>query len=800
MAISTNGLQLVRLAGAVFNQQLSASDYSEILAANKTAAELDAWANSAVAAEFKNKTTTDIAKAVLTNVGLSSVAGLEAWVAGQLTAGGGVAKAGATMLSMLNDFSNMTADATYGAAATTFNTKAAASQTLSQTAGTATGTYANAGNVAVGGTFSLTSSIDNLVGGALGDVFIGDNGIVSAADQINGGEGTDTIKIYSAGTTILPSLTSVESVYIKDTNGMDDLNIASEAAITSLEFEAVATQAAADNTITLAAGQTLKLTNVTDGHATDGASGASGSADGSLFVSTASTVTALTIDLNKVGTSTEAVDLLVTGSGVATLNLSSNGTVSYVNPAYTPSALKTLNVSGAKSLDLDDSAITTLTTINASSMTAGGLKVSVSGSTLDVAFTGGAGNDTLTVDADLDIYDVINGGDGTDTVVVSDATLTSSTLAAIKGANATVGVEVLGVSATATITIDASKFSSINTFTNTAAVTGTAGSTASAAGQDAVNFTFQTGDAFTVGANLTGGAGAASAGEEVGGDALEVAAAVNTGTDAVTINFAKGAATTLTGGAGANGTTSIQDGGHAINASTVETINIVTASSLDDVTLTGGASGSAGSSDGATIYVGANATVNLSGAGDVNLGTLQTATTAADDLTVNGSAMTGVLTVTTGAGNDVIIGGTKADVITAGTGVNTVTGNAGADNFKFADDASKGTALTTITDFAMGAGNDVITFTTAAGVFEALTADSTSALASLASTATLADALEAVDGQLAEHEATAFVFNGNAYVIYEEADDSDGYTAANYSVVKLAGITSVTTFDATNIA
>ena len=65
MAIATNGLQIVRIAGAVFNQQLSAADYSEILTANKTAAELNAWANSAVAAEFKGKTTTDIAKAVL---------------------------------------------------------------------------------------------------------------------------------------------------------------------------------------------------------------------------------------------------------------------------------------------------------------------------------------------------------------------------------------------------------------------------------------------------------------------------------------------------------------------------------------------------------------------------------------------------------------------------------------------------------------------------------------------------------------------------------------------------------------
>jgi hypothetical protein len=134
MAIPTNGLQLVRIAGAVFNQQLSAADYSEILTANKSVAELNAWANATTAAEFKGKTTTDISKAVLANLGLTQP-GLEAWLAGQLTAGGGVAKAGETMLGLLNDFSNMTADATFGSFATTFNTKAAASQALSLTAG-----------------------------------------------------------------------------------------------------------------------------------------------------------------------------------------------------------------------------------------------------------------------------------------------------------------------------------------------------------------------------------------------------------------------------------------------------------------------------------------------------------------------------------------------------------------------------------------------------------------------------------------------------------------------------------------
>jgi len=159
MAIPTNGIQLVRISGALFNQQLSASDYSDILAANKTVAELNSWANSMVALEYKNKTVTNIASDLLTNVGLSSVAGLQNWVAGQLTAGGGVAKAGETILAMLNDFSNMAADATYGAAATTFNTKVANSQSLSQTAGSVGGTYAAVSLTAAPVVFPLTLAL-----------------------------------------------------------------------------------------------------------------------------------------------------------------------------------------------------------------------------------------------------------------------------------------------------------------------------------------------------------------------------------------------------------------------------------------------------------------------------------------------------------------------------------------------------------------------------------------------------------------------------------------------------------------
>jgi len=202
MAIPTNGIQLVRLAGAVFNQQLSASDYSEILAANKTAAELDAWANAAVAAEFKNKTTTDVAKTLLTNVGLSSVAGLENWVVGQLNAGGGLAKAGQTLLTMLNDYSNMsTSDPTYGASVSTFNTKVAASQTLSQTAGTATGTYAAVSTAIPATSFTLTTGVDTRTTGAGDDVFTASGTTLTSGDSLTGGAGSDTLNIVTVAAT-----------------------------------------------------------------------------------------------------------------------------------------------------------------------------------------------------------------------------------------------------------------------------------------------------------------------------------------------------------------------------------------------------------------------------------------------------------------------------------------------------------------------------------------------------------------------------------------------------------------------
>jgi Ca2+-binding RTX toxin-like protein len=144
MAISTNGTIITRLAGALYNEYLSNASYTEL---NATPAAT--VAANMLSSDFAGKTDAQIATTVLTNLGLSSVAGLNNWVAAQLTAAGSTATAkGAKLVSMLNDFAMMTADATYGSYATTFNSNTAAGLTNSQTAKATGGAFATAGKVA----------------------------------------------------------------------------------------------------------------------------------------------------------------------------------------------------------------------------------------------------------------------------------------------------------------------------------------------------------------------------------------------------------------------------------------------------------------------------------------------------------------------------------------------------------------------------------------------------------------------------------------------------------------------------
>ena len=147
MPISTNGAIITRVAGALYGEYLSNASYNE-LALVSTIAPATVAANF-ITSDFMGKTDAQIATTVLSNLGLSSVAGLNNWVAAQLTAAGTTAAAkGAKLVDMLNSFSTMTTDPVYGSFATTFNNNVSAALTYSQTAGAAGGSFTTAGATA----------------------------------------------------------------------------------------------------------------------------------------------------------------------------------------------------------------------------------------------------------------------------------------------------------------------------------------------------------------------------------------------------------------------------------------------------------------------------------------------------------------------------------------------------------------------------------------------------------------------------------------------------------------------------
>ena len=157
MAISTNGAILTRVVGALYNQYMSNATYAEVK--DKSAATV---AGDFIASDFAGKTDAQLATTILKNLGLSSITGLDNWVAAQLTAAGSTAAAkGAKLVSMLNDYANMTSDATYGSYATAFNARTDASLVKSQTAGAAGGDFTTSNVAPVSsGTFTLTTGND----------------------------------------------------------------------------------------------------------------------------------------------------------------------------------------------------------------------------------------------------------------------------------------------------------------------------------------------------------------------------------------------------------------------------------------------------------------------------------------------------------------------------------------------------------------------------------------------------------------------------------------------------------------
>lgn len=543
-----------------------------------------------------------------------------------------------------------------------------------------------------GETFSLTTGIDALQGTAGNDTFIGDNvgasPTASAADQLDGGAGQDTLKLF--GNAAEPTHTNIETVYLNgNTAGFD---VSDNASVTELQLDNVATA----QTYTVANGQKASLANMADNEVVDFAG---------------NTVTALDLTLNGVGTATGAgVDVDLNSTAQTTLNLTTATKASHVELVNTGTKLTTVSVAGDQALTLDaNSNSVGLAAVNASAFT-GALNLMLddaAGTAKNVTVTGGTGNDTANFGAALTKDDKFDGGEGTDTLEVTQASVTT-----VQGLNATdkatlntnlANIEVLKVTDALTSDIDASRFDGIQNYVlagglgttgtktlskvSSGVTVGIQDAAVNAANVLAVEITDATlagnnSDVLNVNLNDAAGAGASDIG---------VINAV--GVDTLNINTAS------TTAAGAAGTT------------TSYTLDIAaTSSALDKVAVTGNIA----------LDLGGVALANAIGEVDASGMTLANATS--NGLTVaiatggtNGVKITGssgVDSLTGGDAADIIMGGAGNDTITGGAGNDQLTGGAGSDTFVFGATAAAN-GQDTILDFKGGAvadGGDVLNF------------------------------------------------------------------------------------------
>ena len=277
-------------------------------------------------------------------------------------------------------------------------------------------------------------------------------------DTVDGGEGTDTlIATGNLNEASYTKVTGFENVVMVmnggDTNAKNTLNAGAFTGLTKATVELqtnLTTNSDDADVVGLAAGTEVVVQDMVDlvAGASDGTvdditvtgANTSGSADTLAF----------TLNARRSG-----VDLTVdnlTAQGYETINLKSTGAAAanadienVITNGITDNAIKTLNISGDRELIVGGN--TAATTVDASSMTAGGVSLGLGAA--DQKVTGSAVNDSFTIAyGNLTDKDTIDGGNGTDTLNLTNSggamSFAGSTNAAkLKGVT---GFEKLGLS------------------------------------------------------------------------------------------------------------------------------------------------------------------------------------------------------------------------------------------------------------------------------------------------------------------------------------------------------------------
>ncbi len=214
MAIVTDTVAVQRFAMGLFGVQVGSVTMGQVdKQIDRTS--LSATLNSYFASGFGAQTTAAVAATLVKNLGITGagVAGAVTYVTGALNAAAPAAR-GEAISTIMNLFSGLTNDATYGAAAQAWNANVDVAAA-----------YTGAANVAFGSVIhhSLTNGMDNLFGSALADVFTADlssgGNTLQGGDAIDGGAGADTLHAFlgnnSDGFAITAKTSNVETVIVQ---------------------------------------------------------------------------------------------------------------------------------------------------------------------------------------------------------------------------------------------------------------------------------------------------------------------------------------------------------------------------------------------------------------------------------------------------------------------------------------------------------------------------------------------------------------------------------------------------------
>jgi S-layer protein len=539
----------------------------------------------------------------------------------------------------------------------------------------------------------------------------------------------------------------------------------------------------------LGGGATLdKLTNLTLSNST-----------GNATVTTAGTL--LNLNVSDVD---NQVSLDGTGATVETLNIATGAVDSTFG--LVAAAVKTLNISGGKKLDIDTgstlsalatvvstasgtvslpaAAAATITSINTSGGT-GSFTASINPTT--ATYTGGAGKDNVTTTAVAPTKAIATGA-GDDTVTLFGGTTAIGTGGSINGGDGTSDT-VSMVAADAVTASGSAAFKAA--VTNFERLTLTGATKAQAVDVDALGYSYVTvagitdvnaaADTLTLNKMASGGTLAVTGVLAAIGEATDgvVVAVTNAGTGLTdSLNIAVQAAAGLAAG--------------RVTVASVETIHI-TPTDVAPVSLTTGLPTLEAQSLTLVATAATAITINTNtGFTLVNTGNVAVAS-------INGSSSTGGITVTAaGTVASTITGGSGADVLTAstatskgdtlvgGAGNDTLTGNSqltsltggtGNDTFVIATPASNVNAYSSIKDFVVG---DIIDFDDAA--------TSLVKQADLGVNAVFQDYANAAINTVAAEGLAWFQFNGNTYIVHDDGVNSTVFTDSQDVVVELVGL------------